>query len=164
MLTACHVMLRPSSLMICHVIPDRAPDRITEVDVVPYILYAGNLGASGQLFQSAPINTDDRPLIEYMAPKTRQQVAGGQAKWLIAYELVALFDQLFEEVSPEDDPYLKQLSAEQVQFVRAGRQLQTVSTHVEAGRLMDAAPLYREFLGTIPFDIFPGLANRTAGR
>jgi hypothetical protein len=67
---------------------------------------------------------------------------------------------MFNEIPPEEDPYLARLTEEQISYVRAGLQLQTIGTHVDAGRLDDAAPLYRDFLSTIPWDIFPGLAAR----
>jgi spermidine synthase len=141
------------------VIPPRSPGRITDADVVPYVQYAGNLGACRRLFAEAPLNTDDRPLIEYMAPKTQQRAVGDEVPWLMSYELLRLFVELFEEVPPEEDPYLALLSDEQIAYVRAGLQLYTVAIHVQEGRLGEAAPLYRDFLDTIPFDIFPGLAS-----
>jgi spermidine synthase len=145
---------------LAHVVVDRAPERITDADILPWVNYAGNLGACRHLFADAAINTDDRPVIEYGAPKTQQRAESGVTPWLTSYELLRLLDELITEVPPEDDPFLARLEPEQIAYVRAGYLLYTVGVHVAAERFAEAAPLYREFLSTIPFDIFPGLASR----
>lgn len=80
--------------------------------------YAGN-AASG-LFAHAPVNTDDRPLIEYLAPRTHRAVIAGTAQWLTGPERDRLYADLLSALPPEDDPHLVLLSAPQRALPRAG--------------------------------------------
>ena len=60
--------------------------------------YAGN-AASG-LFEDAPVNTDDRPLIEYLAPRTHRAVIAGRAQWLTVPERDRLYGDLISAMTP----------------------------------------------------------------
>jgi spermidine synthase len=81
--------------------------------------YAGN-AASG-LFADAPINSDDRPLIEYLAPRTHRAVIAGRADWLTGRARDRLYAELLTALPPEDDPYLARLTQGQRDLVQAGR-------------------------------------------
>lgn len=145
---------------LAHVIEDRAPERVTDSDVLPWLFYAGNLGVCAPLFARARVNTDDHPIIEYGAPRTQQEAIGSRAAWLTGDALMGLFDEMFAFLPPERDPYLARCAPEQIAYIRAGGRLQAVATHVQGGRVPAAAVLYREFLKVIPLDVFPGLADR----
>lgn len=145
---------------LARVIPERASDRITESDVLPYLMYAGNLGANRALFEGVSLNTDDRPIIEYASPKTEQRAISGETSWLSSDSLLKLLDDLTAGAPPEKDPFLARLTPSQIEYVRAGKMLYEVGVHVRAERIDLAAPLYREFLAVVPFDIFPGLASQ----
>ncbi|WP_439563365.1 fused MFS/spermidine synthase [Roseinatronobacter sp.] len=80
--------------------------------------YAGN-AASG-LFAHAPVNTDDHPLIEYLAPRTHRAVIAGTAQWLTGFERDRLYAGLLDALPPEDDPHLARLSPAQRALPRAG--------------------------------------------
>jgi spermidine synthase len=80
--------------------------------------YAGN-AASG-LFAHAPVNTDDYPLIEYLAPRTHRAVIAGTAKWLTGLERDQLYADLLDALPSEDDPHLARLSPAQHALPRAG--------------------------------------------
>ncbi len=81
--------------------------------------YADN-AASG-LFADAPVNTDNRPLIEYLAPRTHRAVIAGRAGWLTARARDRLYVDLLTALPPEDDPYLARLTQGQRELVHAGR-------------------------------------------
>lgn len=84
---------------------------------VPLTFYAGNLTAHKALFQAYPLNTDNRPVLEFVAPKTPGEQGEGRAAWLTMQALT----QLFEQFGPlEQDSYLQQLTPEQRDYVRAG--------------------------------------------
>ncbi|HSP42084.1 MAG TPA: fused MFS/spermidine synthase [Luteolibacter sp.] len=71
---------------------------------IPF-LYAGNLTAAADLFRSYPVNTDDRPVIEYQTPKTFRKVAeNDKVIWCVGPRLTAWIDRLFEACPPEEDP------------------------------------------------------------
>ena len=68
-------------------------------------LYAGNLTAAAELFSGYPINTDDRPVIEYQTPKTFRKVAEhDQFIWCVGPHLTAWIDRLLAACPPEKDP------------------------------------------------------------
>ncbi|MFN6979593.1 MAG: spermidine synthase, partial [Gemmobacter sp.] len=80
--------------------------------------YAGN-AASG-LFAEAPINTDDRPLIEYLAPRTHRAVLAGTGRFLTGAERDRLYADLLGALPPETDPHLARLDAAQKALPRGG--------------------------------------------
>lgn len=68
-------------------------------------LYAGNLTESADLFSSYPINTDDRPVIEYQTPITFRKVAeNDEVIWCVGPRLTAWIDRLLAACPPEEDP------------------------------------------------------------
>ncbi len=106
---------------------------------VPFTLYAGNIGRAADLFADHPVNSDDRPVIEFTAPRTRGRQRGGTVSWLTGRELERFFETLFEKVPPERDPCLQRLSPDQLGFVRAGLSYYRHCLHLdEAGAPGDA--------------------------
>lgn len=90
-------------------------------DVAPFLLYyGGNLTAARSLMEDYPLNTDDRPLIEYRAPMTHRRQKAGEISWLTGIELMDFFDQVLHLASPKRDPYLKDITDRQRRFVQAG--------------------------------------------
>jgi spermidine synthase len=130
----------------------------SDKDVLPYSLYAGNLTQSKRLFMDHPVNTYDRPVIEYLSPITREQRSADHGEWFTHFQLADFLDELFAEVPPEEDPYLENLSPQQIDFVRAGLVLYKVKLYQIAGMTERARRYYREFLFLIPgFDLHPEL-------
>ena len=80
--------------------------------------YAGNL-ASG-IFANAPVNTDDHPLIEFMAPRTHRAVIAGTARFLVGPERDRLYADLLDAIPPETDPHLSRLTPAQQALPVAG--------------------------------------------
>ena len=80
--------------------------------------YAGN--AASALFADAPVNTDDHPLIEYLAPRTHRAVIAGRASWLTGSARDQLYADLLDAMPPENDPHLAQLTQAQRLLPRAG--------------------------------------------
>jgi spermidine synthase len=80
--------------------------------------YAGN-AASG-LFAQAPVNTDDHPLIEYLAPRTHRAVIAGTARFLVGPERDRLYADLLDAMPPEADPHLSRLTSAQQALPVAG--------------------------------------------
>src|SRR5262249_47996382 len=58
------------------------------------LFYVGNLTAARPLVAGAPLNTDDRPVVEYLAPSTPMEVIRGRAEWLTGMTLSRLWAQL----------------------------------------------------------------------
>jgi hypothetical protein len=85
--------------------------------------YAGNLRQAQELFTSFPVNTDDRPLIEFSSPRSYHHRMAGKEKALTEHDLSALLRDIFEAAPPERDPYLVEFEAEAKAYPRAGADL-----------------------------------------
>lgn len=128
------------------------------------LFYAGNLGAARDLVANAPINTDDRPVIEYLAPATPLEVVAGQAEWLTGFALSRLWRQLAERVPPEEDPYLALVPGDEREDVYAGRMLQEASVLLDAGQPAAAQAAFDDFVRHVPPDVAAAFAPPTAAR
>ncbi len=112
-------------------------------------LYAGNLTASG-LFADAPLNTDNHPLIEYLAPQTHRQVEAGDRRFLVGHDREQLYAHLRQATPPEADPYLAQLTPAQLAYVQAGHSYSRFA-QLNHARLVDAAePFWLDFEALSP--------------
>jgi spermidine synthase len=68
------------------------------------MLYAGDLTSVADLFTKAPINRDDRPLIEFLAPRLTRVTAAGDKDWFIGEALAAFYDTLDGRFADAPDP------------------------------------------------------------
>jgi spermidine synthase len=82
--------------------------------------YMGNLARARHLVPDVPLNTDDRPVLEYIAPVTHRQQRIGAARWFNAFDLLAFSSDLLAAVPPEADPYLARLDSAQRDWVWTG--------------------------------------------
>jgi spermidine synthase len=112
--------------------------------------YAGHLSLAPQLVPEGPLNTDDKPIVEYLAPVTQREQRAGTAAWFTGLELVAFFDALQRAVPPDRDPYLAQLDRLGREWVRAGFHYHAAAVHHRLGQLKEAAGHMREFESRIP--------------
>ena len=71
------------------------------------LFYAGNLTEARGLFDDHPVNTDDRPVIEYMAPRTYRSNAGGGSPWFTGGKFADLAGKIQGLCPPERDPLLE---------------------------------------------------------
>src|SRR5262249_24626336 len=70
------------------------------------MLYAGRLTAVADLFAAAPLNTDDHPLIEFLAPRLTRMTAAGDKDWFTGESLAAFYDTLEARLRDTADPFL----------------------------------------------------------
>jgi len=110
--------------------------------------YAGN-AASG-LFADAPVNTDDRPLIEYQAPRTHRAVLTGRATWVTGPARDQLYAALAEALPPAQDPYLSGLDEAQIGLVEAGRLYARYRGHHHREESQAASADWRAFTALTP--------------
>jgi len=82
--------------------------------------YCGNLTEARALVEQAPVNTDDRPLIEYRAPITHRRALAEGTGWFEREELILFYEELLETAPPERDLYLANLEEHLTGYVRAG--------------------------------------------
>ena len=101
-----------------------AADFPTLVDVAPdartLLGYAGSLHAMLGHLPATAKNTDDRPVLEYLAPVAIRRISSGEESYLAHGELETLFSLTFRTLPVASDPYLARLSEKQKDYVRAG--------------------------------------------
>ncbi len=115
-------------------------------------MYAGNVSAGGH-FARHPRNTDERPVIEYRAPRTHREARAGTTSLVVGEERERIYDELLAASPPGDDPFLSRVPAEAREQVLAGRDW---SAHVWAGSQQrsrtadEAEQRFRERAGDLP--------------
>ncbi|MCX6879433.1 MAG: fused MFS/spermidine synthase [Verrucomicrobia bacterium] len=78
--------------------------------------YCGNLTAAKELFAGYPVNTDDHPYIEYMAPRTFRNQTETLIPWFVGPRLAKLVDELQRICPPSCDPFLANILPEERQL------------------------------------------------
>jgi spermidine synthase len=81
------------------------PDMMrVEPESLPF-LYAGNLTQAAELFAEYPVNTDNRPVIEYQTPKRFREVAReDKVIWCVGPKLLGWMDRIFAAAPVDEDP------------------------------------------------------------
>lgn len=128
------------------------------LEAIALRLYAGNLSAT-DLFERFPLNTRDRPVIEYSAPRSQRQVHAGTARRMLGVELGGLYQSLAEQVPPTADPYLARLDARAQGYVTAGLHYYHYRVLQRLGREALAQRHLERFLALTPFTASPPLAQ-----
>lgn len=132
---------------------ENAPDDATLAASV-LRFYAGNVSASG-LFDDAPLNTDNRPFVEYQAPRTQRAVQVGEAEWMHYHLAATLYEELLQNPGPARDPYLRRLTAVQRGYVVAGRSFYHHAVLGALGRAEMSEHFLEDFLRRTPFEAAP---------
>lgn len=143
----------------------RAPeDTVTPGQVFPFLLYVANLNLHRERFEAAPVNTDDRPVIEYLAPRTHR--SGQEDRWLTSFRLADFYSRLRDAVPYPEDPYLNRLSKEQRDYVDAGYFFYQGAVHFYNRQPDTAKEYFEKFRERVPgvMERLPGtLAREFAG-
>ena len=129
------------------------PDATALAVTLPF--YAGNLSAADGLIPPGPINTDDRPLVEYLAPVTHREERAGAAGWFHSTDLAVFLRRLMESAPPARDPHLALLSAAQRDFVTAGLSYYEGAVARQLGRDAEADAHFLDFARRIPIEFRP---------
>jgi len=89
------------------------------------LFYCGNLRLAADLFASYPINTDDKPIIEFGTPRTLDRTANGKDPHFLGNKFVAnkfanMVDSLLSRTPPASDPLLASRSLSNLKLPYAG--------------------------------------------
>ena len=87
----------------------------------PYSFYVGNLTAQQAEFRQYPLNTSDRPEIEFNAPKRSGSPASRARGSLTGLELIEFLDKKLAVQAMARDPYIRHLTDDQRRYVSAGQ-------------------------------------------
>ncbi len=110
------------------------------------LFYVGNLTALDPVLRAYPLNTDGRPVIEFLAPRTE----AGLAPRLTGLRLARFYDRVVAAVPPERDPFLAGMRADELKYVRAGLAFYKHHLYRELDE-PDSARVYLDaFLAAVP--------------
>lgn len=70
------------------------------------VYYGGNVTVSKELFAGYPVNTDDKPVIEYMAPRCYRNQNKDEMPWFVGPYILKLIKDVQAKCPPEKDPLL----------------------------------------------------------
>lgn len=84
------------------------------------LFYAGKLSGARERFAQYPLNTDDRPVIEFGAPRSLRQAEEGERPHFVGKKFAALVDRLLAETPPGKDPLLADRQPSNRQLPLAG--------------------------------------------
>ncbi|MDT8389128.1 MAG: fused MFS/spermidine synthase [Lentisphaeria bacterium] len=88
------------------------------------LFYCGNMTASKDLFDTYPVNTDDKPVIEYRSPISLRQKTGTRfPPTFVGPKLADFIDRLQENCPPDRDPMLINRTPENRRLPVAGAAL-----------------------------------------
>src|ERR1051326_7461449 len=111
------------------------------------MLYAGDLRQAAALFEAAPLNTDDRPVIEFTAPRATR--APGDPVWFAGEPLARFYDTLDARPAKEADPFWR--STPEIRAARrAGTALYRYTVATAAGDQPAAAKYQEEVRALVP--------------
>lgn len=94
------------------------------------LFYAGNLTASRSLFEDHPVNTDDRPVIEYQAPRSYRLGSDGKPPWFVGADFAEFVAKVQALCPPDKDPLLVNRSP-------ANRHLPLAGSAMHRGRVAE---------------------------
>ena len=130
-------------------LPEWAHDPLLATPRGLAMLYVGDLAAVPDLFVQAPLNTDDRPLIEFMAPRLTRINAAGDKDWFTGTTLAAFFADLDRRRGESSDPILA-ASPEVRDARRAGTALFRYAVAATQGEADAAARCEAEVRALVP--------------
>jgi spermidine synthase len=82
--------------------------------------YCGNLTEAKDLFAEYPVNTDDKPVIEYMAPRSYRNRTDGPLPWFVGPRLARLVEKVQSRCPLGSDPLLVNRTAGNRRLPAAG--------------------------------------------
>jgi len=70
------------------------------------LFYGGNLTLAADLFEKYPLNTDDKPVIEFATPRSLHKPSDSEKPQFLETRFANLVDKLQNRTPPENDPLL----------------------------------------------------------
>jgi hypothetical protein len=109
--------------------------------------YAGNLSESRALFKAYPVNTDNRPVIEYETPKLFREVAAKEAViWCVGPKLAALIERIWETCPLDEDPSWGGHPESSLHLVKSGGAFHRSMIYKATGQRQDLEAAWATFI------------------
>lgn len=93
------------------------------------LFYAGNLGKARRIFEDYPLNTDNRPVIEYLAPRNYRKHGNESLPWFIGRRFHSFVDAVLMNCPPEVDPLLASRTSANRRLPLAGHAFHDAHLH-----------------------------------
>ena len=113
------------------------------------IMYVADLSAGPDVIGPAPLNRDDRPVIEFLAPRLTRMGAAGDKDWLTGEALADYTERLATRVGGRAEPALP-ATPDVAQARRAGAALFRYAIAATGGDAARAEALMREVSALVP--------------
>ncbi|MEM8496531.1 MAG: fused MFS/spermidine synthase [Pseudomonadota bacterium] len=111
--------------------------------------YLGRVEQSDPWLQGVPVNTDNLPIIEFLAPESHRAERAGLIEWFTGEQMISFMQQLQQTNEPAQDIYLSALSVELRQAAYAGLFFHIAAVAKQQGKesaSRDAAKIGKELL------------------
>ncbi len=130
-LPACHIDSRADKL---HAISGKDHNDLQRLNLpldpqTILLFYCGNVSAAKSLFEDFPVNTDNHPVIEYLAPRTYRNQASTGTTWFVGAPFAKLVGQILDQCPPAQDPLLERRTAANRNLPVAGYAFQRARIH-----------------------------------
>jgi len=109
------------------------------------LYYGGNMSAAKEWFAQYPINTDDKPVIEYMAPRYYRSKGKDETPWFIGPYLLKFIKDLQEKCPPDQDPLLIHRTSVNRHLPLAGSAYHETRLWARFGNQAEAARNWEQF-------------------
>ena len=113
------------------------------------MLYVGDLSLVADALGQAPLNDDDRPVMEFLAPRMTRMNAAGDKDWLTGTALADYTEMLVSRLAGKTEPALPSSEAT-LQARRAGAALFRYAIAATSGDGARAEALMREVSRMVP--------------
>jgi spermidine synthase len=110
------------------------------------VYYAGNITASKQLFAKYPVNTDDKPVIEYMAPRHYRNKGEDTTPWFVGPFILKFIKDLQETCPPDKDPLLVNRTPANRRLPLAGSAYQETKLWAQFGNNAETQRSWEQFI------------------
>ncbi len=117
------------------------------------VYYGGNVTASKELFAGYPVNTDDKPVIEYMAPRCYRNQNKDETPWFVGPYILKFIKDVQAKCPPDNDPLLVNRTPANRRLPLAGSAYQETKLWAEFGNNEEIQKNWnlfvREWLGVV---------------
>lgn len=113
---------------------------------IPFAAYMGNLSSEQVDYSHATINTDDFPVIEYLAPRVERESRGTKSVAILAWqELGRLSGTILDRLPADKDPFLANVNDSLRRQVRAGLAYYRYSVSERLGNVAESQTYLAEY-------------------
>jgi spermidine synthase len=110
------------------------------------LYYGGNVTASKELFAGYPINTDDKPVIEYMAPRHYRNEGKDKMPWFVGPYILKFIKDVQKVCPPDKDPLLVNRMPANRRLPLAGSAYQETRLWAQVGNDAECERSWEQFI------------------